>query len=156
MRGTPEGRPHADPAEQDDERRDQDRPHHHGVENHSDGHQQGDLPELLQTMATEVDDIAQAANGHYASQVNGLKSALATLRSRLTQLSHGTASASSVTNAARNVQARTNDLTTATRSACPSAEVHPSENSDAPKGELTRWLVTWYVYLPGYRHYRAQ
>lgn len=75
----------------------------------------------IQLMTTELNSVAHAAHGKFTSQVDGLKSALTTLRTRLTDLAHGTASVSSVTNAGKNVNARADDLATATKNVCPSA-----------------------------------
>lgn len=75
----------------------------------------------IQTMTAELNNAAHAAHGKFTSQVDGLKSALATLRTQLADLSHGTASVSNVTNAAKNVDTRANDLAAATKNACPSA-----------------------------------
>lgn len=72
-------------------------------------------------MTTELNDIAHAANGQFAPQVDALKSALTTMRSQLKGLANGTASVSSVTNAAKNVKARADDLATATKNTCPAA-----------------------------------
>lgn len=57
----------------------------------------------ISTMTTEVNNIRHDAQGQFGSQINNLKSALTTLRSRMTGLSHGTASVGSITTAAKNV-----------------------------------------------------
>ena len=75
----------------------------------------------ISAMTTEVNDIGRDAQGQFSPQVDGLNSALATLRSRLTALTRGTGSVSSVTTAARNVKARAGDLLAAARGTCPAA-----------------------------------
>lgn len=74
----------------------------------------------IQAMTTDLTHVAQADSSQFAPQANGLSSALGTLRSRITGLSNGTASESSVTDAAKNVEANAVDLAIATRNACPS------------------------------------
>jgi hypothetical protein len=73
----------------------------------------------IQTMTTELTNVAHSDNGRFAPEANGLNSALGTLRSQLTGLSDGSATESSVTDAAKNVEANAVDLAIATRSACP-------------------------------------
>jgi hypothetical protein len=73
----------------------------------------------IQTMTTELNSVAHAAHGRFTSQVNGLKSALATLKAQLAGLSHGTATVGSVTAAAKNVKTRADVLAAATKNACP-------------------------------------
>jgi hypothetical protein len=72
-----------------------------------------------QLLATELGNVAQAAQGRFAPQADGLKSALGTLLSDLKGLSNGTVSKSSVKDAAENVEARAVDLAVATKDACP-------------------------------------
>ena len=54
-----------------------------------------------------------------APEASELSSALGTLRSRITGLNDGTATESSVTDAAKEVEADAVDLAIATRNACP-------------------------------------
>lgn len=79
----------------------------------------------IRAMTTEVNDIRRDAQGQFSSQVNGLESALTTLRTRMTALTHGNGSVNSVTTAAKNVKAAAGNLTTAAGNACPSAGSSP-------------------------------
>jgi hypothetical protein len=73
-------------------------------------------------LTTELNNVAQAAQGRFAPQADGLKSALGTLLTELKGFSDGTATKTGVKNAAENVVVSAADLSTATRSACPSAD----------------------------------
>lgn len=74
----------------------------------------------VQLMGTELNSVSRDAHGKFTPQVNALRSSLATLRSKLTGVSQGKASVSSVTTAAKNVKTRADGLAAAAKNACPS------------------------------------